>query len=77
MKHEVKDNDIVFTVDIDHLGKFGFLQAINKVKVFWEDVRFYRQLDRQQFDSIIIKLNRTGVFNHTDSIYSDTKRTVE
>ena len=58
MKHEIVDNDIVFTVQTEQPGKWAMIDALNQVIDFWKDVKFYRVLRRQSFDSIIIRIDR-------------------
>ena len=65
MKHEVIDNDIIFTVDTDQIGKWAAIHVLYKVLEFWKNVAFYGLLKRQSFDSIIIKINRVGIFNES------------
>ena len=58
MKYEEIDNEIVFTVDTDRLGKWAILYAIEQVDEFWRKVAHYNTFGRKNFETVTIKINR-------------------
>ena len=63
---EVIDNEIVFTIETEHLGKCAIIDSLIQVLGFWKEVMFYRVFKRQPFDSVIIKIIRDD-FPHQSS----------
>lgn len=56
MRYEIVDNDIIFEVDVDQLGKWVIVESLEQVLNFWKNVRHYAVFKRQAFDSVIIKI---------------------
>ena len=67
MKYEIKNNEIVFHVKTERLGKWAFVDVLKQVEDFWEKIRFYEAFKRQPFDSINIEIIRTGPFHSSQN----------
>ena len=58
MKYEELGDSIIFDVDTDRHGKWGIVNALEQVTLFWKTVAHYEVFRRKDFDSIIIKITR-------------------
>ena len=61
MKYEELGDSIIFDVKTDRMGKWGIVDALTQVNLFWKTVAHYEVFRRKDFDSIIVKINRDGV----------------
>ena len=63
MKYTEFGNEIIFEVDTEQIGKWGIVDALTQVNLFWKTVAHYEVFRRKDFETITVKINRVGVFN--------------
>jgi len=70
MKYEVRNNDIIFNIKTEQPGKWAIIDVLKQLLDFWKKVKFHKVFRRQQFDSVIIKIDRCSVFDVQSSASS-------
>jgi len=67
MKYEELGDSIIFCVKTDKMGKWGIVDALDQVSLFWRTIAHYEVFKRKNFDSIIVKINREDVMKVSGS----------